>query len=412
MSDRGRLTETGGSTAHKAGWVLADTSTVIRDGYVETAHGVVRSVGRGRIPSECAVVDHGPGVIMPSLINAHTHLELSALKGKLPLKQGFRHWVRQLLNEREAAGTKTLCIEAARAITELKASGCCAVGDISTLGLTRDLISDSGLAGVWFQEYLGNINGRLICDPVASGPAAVSLAGHAPHTTSPELLVHLKQAAGRCGLPFSIHLAESEDEIDFLTTGRGQWADFLNERGIDFSGWPLPVKSPVRYLDVLGLLDSLTIAVHLIDADARDLDILCQNRVRICLCPRSNHTLHQRLPDIEKILSKGLAPCLGTDSLAGVDSLSMFDEMAYTADCFPAIPPAGIIEAATINGAEALGISKRYGTLNKGKQAQFIYVPVSAANSAKLFETLVHTAAAREIKICGNHKKRNEYQNE
>jgi len=379
------------SVIHKAGWVVIDPHTIIRNGFVHVDSGLIKDVGRGSCSGHIIgnVIDHGSGALLPVLINAHTHLELCALKDKVLPEKEFRNWVENLINLRNSIGSEHLETAAINGVKELIESGCGVIGEISTLGLTWEIVSNSRLAGVWFREFLGNdLHQDIKC--YKKNPFIKSIAGHAPHTLSPELLAGLKNRTRRENIPFSIHLAESEDEIIFLTTGKGIWADFMTERGIDFSGWNLPVETPVRYLEDLEVLDENTIAVHLIHAKEKDFEILLRHNVRVCLCLRSNFNLHDMMPDLTGMLKAGIKPCLGTDSLASTESLSIFDEMAFVSKSFPSIPPAEILAMATVNGATALGLDEMFGSLTPGKRADFVYVPVSVSNKSELQEALVN----------------------
>ncbi len=393
---------------HRAGWIIIDPDTIIQNGFIKVESGRITEVGQGKIHSTEHIIDHGSGVLLPAPVNVHTHLELSALKGKIPFEYGFRHWVRELIQQREAIGIEALKSGAIQGIKELKESGCCAVGEISTLGITKEIFSESSLAGVWFREFLGDNNPenqKLLTSHFSlltshfSLPASQSFAGHAPHTTSPELLVKLKNITRKYNRPFSIHLAESDDETEFLTTGKGAWADFLTERGIDFSDWGLPVKSPVKHTEQIGILDENTIAVHLIHADHADFETLLRHNVNICLCLRSNQNLHHRLPDIEGMLRVGIKPCIGTDSLASTDSLNIFDEMAFISCKFANILPAEILSMATVNGAKALGISDFFGSLIHGKYPAFVYLPLNISNQAAILDSVVN-AVENRLKVC------------
>ncbi len=386
------------SVVHRAGWILVNPWTIIENGYVRVCNGLIEEVGQGH-PGGGHILDHGPGAIMPGFVNAHTHLELCALKGRALFGKGFRLWVEQLINLRDAEEMENLLKGAKQGVKELIESGTGVVGEISTLGITKDILTTSSLAGIWFKEYLGNNSIAKIRCNEKKGRIVTSLAAHAPHTTAPELLVNLKNVAKKNNLPLSIHVAESEDEIRFLSTGKGEWADFLSERGIDFSGWSLPVESSVKYLNRLGLLDKKTIAVHLIHADKDDFEILLRDNVFVCLCFRSNHYLHQRLPDLTGMLDAGLKPCLGTDSLACVDSLSMFDETAFISNAFPLIPPSEILAMATINGANALNVEDRFGTLDPGKYGQFVYVPINATDKSGLLEAIINADFKGDCKV-------------
>ncbi|MEZ4528245.1 MAG: amidohydrolase family protein [Desulfobacterales bacterium] len=384
-------------TIHRARWLVADPQTILENGWLRIENGIVRETGRGRISASLPVQDHGAGVIIPALINAHTHLELSALKGKISFAHGFRPWVQMLLECRAAMKAEELQQGAESGIAELRRSGCIAVGEISTLGLTQEILHNSGLAGVWFREYLGGMEGFAEHSGNPCGSAQKeslfcfdSLAGHAPHTTSPELLKALKEKTRKYGLPFSLHLAESEDEWEFLHTGRGPWADFLTERGIDFSGWGLPVQNPVIYAHQLGLADEKSIFVHLLHAGYNDFELLKERGSHVCICPRSNHNLHARLPNLPEMLRAGLHPCMGTDSLASAESLNLFDEMSFTAKCFPEISPEQIFAMSTANGAAALGLADRLGSLVPGKCGIFNYIPISNCISSHLLERVIH----------------------
>ncbi|MDM8535285.1 amidohydrolase family protein [Desulfobacterales bacterium HSG17] len=389
---------------HRAGWIMVDSQRFIRNGYFKVENGIIQETGshnhsNSKNNNSKNVTDHGPGVIIPALVNAHTHLELSRLKGQIEFdrysldqfssNQGFQSWVRELLRLRETYTLEELENGAEIGIKELQDSGCGVVGDISTLGLAWDTLCKSGLAGVWFREYLGT---KIIeySFPEKNENLRASLAGHAPHTTSPAMLKSLSQTAQNQGSPFSLHLAESQDEIEFLTTGKGKWAEFLSERGIDFSDWGLPAKSPVRYINKMGLLNENLLLVHLIHSQIQEFEIIKNSGANVCICPRSNYNLHKQLPNLEQMLKTGIKPCMGTDSLASTQSLSMFDEMAFTASSFPNIKPEIILEMATINGAEALGLSQKFGSLEPGKAAVFIYLPLTADKVSDLLEKMIH----------------------
>jgi cytosine/adenosine deaminase-related metal-dependent hydrolase len=333
---------------------------------------------------------------MPALVNAHTHLELTALEGRVPTEGGFASWVPRLLAVREAAGTDALTKGAADGITRLTDAGCGLVGDIATLDLSWPSLLASELDGILFREILGtDPAGPPDLSDAHGGRLARSVAGHGPHTTSPPVLAGLKAAARRGRRPFSIHLDESEAERTFITTGKGPWADFLTQRAIDFTGWGLPAASPVAHADRLGLLDGDTIAVHLLGSDSSDFGLLKRRGVQVCICPRSNRHLHRRLPDLQGMLGAGLSPCLGTDSLASAPTLSLFDEMAFVRERFPDIPPAQILAMATRNGARALSMDRHYGTLSPGKRDRFLYLETGETRSSRILESIIDLRPGR-----------------
>jgi aminodeoxyfutalosine deaminase len=375
---------------HRAGWVVTDPWTIYKEGYVSIESGRINAIGTGNTPDGATVIDHGPGAITPALVNAHTHLELGALCGKLSFHNGFQQWVGDLLQQRATLSNAEITAGILLGKTELMETGCAVVGDISTLGASWEILSESGLAGVWFQEFLGNTFPAALSCREAIGRIHGALAGHAPHTSSPDLLTALKAITRRMGLPFSIHLSESEAEMEFITTATGAWADFLSSRGIDFSEWGLPAASPVSHLDRIGILDDKTLVVHLLHARKSDLDLLAKRGGTVCICPRSNENLHGKLPDLPGMMRAGLRICLGTDSLASVSSLSLWEEMKLVAIRFPMVSPADIWAMATVNGANALGFSDLFGKLTPGRIPAMLYVPVNASRPAAVLEKMVN----------------------
>ena len=384
-------------TAHRARWVVPDPATILDDAFVLTRGAQIIAVERGRLTPGAALVDHGPGLLMPGLINAHTHLELSALRGRLPLTGDFRAWVRQLIDQRDLLSAGEQVSGVRTAIAHLEASGCTAIGEVATRGLSAEPLAASGLAGVWFKELLGNPPGKA---PALTdvGNLRGALAGHAPHTTHPELLTRLKAICRRNQRPFCLHLAESADETEFITTARGSWAQLLDQRGIDYRDWPLPAPSPVVYADRLGLLDQNTLVVHALEADARDRAILAARGVSVCLCPRSNQHLHRRLPDVTAMVDQGVHLCLGTDSLASNTSLSLFDEMAFCLRHLPGLDPPALLAMATTGAALALGLGPGYGRLLAGGPAAMIYVDVAADSRQALLAQLLSLKPSTLIK--------------
>lgn len=370
---------------HKAGWVVIDSSLIIENGFLEIENGIIKDFGKKTAHEK--IIDHGPGVIMPPVVNTHLHLELSALKNCLPFDRGFDVWVKKLLKKRQALGKEKLIQAAGKAVLGLKQSGNLYVGDISTLGIIKPLLENSGLYGISFSEFLGS--DIASCFLQKNDLLSFSAAGHGPHTCSPQLLLALKKNSKQHMLPFSIHVAESDLESQFIHDRKGEWADFLTLRNIDWSSWETGSKTPVSYINDIGLLDPFTIAVHALNVSDDDIQMLAQSKAKVCVCPRSNQNLHGKIPDIEKMIQHGIRPALGTDSLASCDSLNIFDEMAFVKDNYPGLDPEAIFEMATINGAKALGLEQFTGTLSKGRTAHFLYRQVNAKNKKQVFQEIV-----------------------
>ena len=382
---------------HRAGWILINPWNIVHNGYVKVENNIIQEVLNDKtsldINTPESVIDHGSGVLMSPLVNAHTHLELSCFKDKLDVNSEFGNrfedWVRRLIHLRETTDKKIIVDHAAKSAVDLYNSGVLYAGDISTTGITKKVFEESPLFGVWFNEFLGaKVDKEEFSYIGKPGKFHCSVAGHAPHTSSPALLKQKKADANSAGLPFSIHVDESMAEREFITIGKGKWADFLKERKIDFYSWNLPQKSPVIHLLNHNLLDPLTLMVHVLNADDKDFELIKKSGAKVCVCPRSNKNLHGKLPDIAKMLRIGIKPAIGTDSLASCDSLSVFDEMKYIKKNFKKINPEILIAMATLYGADALGMGKYAGSLEKGKSAEMLYIPLEAKTETELLEKI------------------------
>jgi cytosine/adenosine deaminase-related metal-dependent hydrolase len=380
-----------GGYLHKAPFVVpvaADRSlpAVIIDGAVLTNNGRIVAVGayeelRG---AEALEVEHGAAVLLPALVNCHSHLELSHLArlGKVAGQAAgdMTGWIRTLLAEREQGNDSEEDIEMAawQALARLYRGGCRGLLDIGNLAASRDIAKNFKLNSRFFQEVLGltktaiEAGGALLA--AAANDNELCYTAHAPYSTAPELLEKLKARARRHDHLFPIHVAESADEIEFLATGRGRFRDFLEERGAWDGTFQAPGLSPIAYLDRLGVLDEKTLCVHCVQCTAADLAIMAARRTTACICPGSNRFLGVGVAPVPRMLERGIAVVLGTDSLASNPHLSLWQEMRVLAQDHPGLPPLEIIRMATINGAELLGLTGELGSLTPGCSASFLAV--------------------------------------
>jgi cytosine/adenosine deaminase-related metal-dependent hydrolase len=379
---------------HRARWAMLAPGRWLDNAALTVAGGKVVEVERG--PSSkpgASALDHGPGVIMPGLVNAHTHLSLSALSGKVQLASGFLAWVRELIEVRRRLPMPTATSAMEQVVSRLRETGVALVGEFGPHIPVAPALAAAGLSGTVWLEFLGD-DQDLPPLPRPMGEVNFAYAGHAPHTASPSLLSRIKAVDRRLGRPFSLHLAESEEELEFLATGKGRWADLLVEMGRDPSGWACRGRRPVELALELGLLDEDTLAVHLLRVTAEEIELFARSGARLCVCPRSNRNLHGSLPDIPAFLAAGLAPALGTDSLASVETISVFDEMRFVASNYPILSPDTILAMATVSGARALS-RPDLGSISPGQTARLMYVDVDAASPAEAAERLVRLPVQR-----------------
>jgi cytosine/adenosine deaminase-related metal-dependent hydrolase len=364
-----------------ASWVVPVAAPPIRGGCVAVSDGRVAWVGRrGEAGAPAGKLqDLGDGVLMPGLVNAHCHLELSALRRdparSAPRESEFVPWVAELVAGRTGLGAEKERKGAAEGMAELVQSGTVAVGDVSNGLAHLDLLRDSGLDGVVFYELIGwdparaeTILERAHLTLASLGPGApsVKLAAHAPYSVSPRLFGLMARRGVR-----AVHLAESPEESRFLREGGGALAAFLGERVGPVAFEP-PGTSPVLYLDSLGVLRPGLLAAHCVQTDAADRALLAERGVRVAVCPRSNRNLGVGIPPVPEMLKAGIRLCLGTDSAASAGALDLMQDMAALQREFPDLDPGTIVAMATAGGAEALGIPD-LGSLVPGNRAALAF---------------------------------------
>ena len=370
---------------HKAKWVMVEPEVWIENGIVEVTSGRISEVGKAHAGTD--VHDHGSGVILPALINAHAHLSLSCFSDRLRPGIGFVEWVKELIEARTAFSPQQIFTAAIQAADLVRQTGTGLVAEVGPWEPGAESITRAGLQGIVFLEMLGNST-ALPDVPDHCNGLSFSYAGHALHTTAPEMLRAVKAAAAKRESVWTFHLAESDAETEFLSTGAGSWADLLRSRGIDFTDWDLKSERPVARAERLGLLSPGTLAVHCLDVDRTDVNVLARSGASICVCARSNLALHGRLPLIEEFLDAGINVALGTDSLASSPSLNLFEEMAFVADNYPGLRPEVILGMASISGAMALRRSD-LGTIKPGQTPRLIFVELEADSAEEAAQQLV-----------------------
>lgn len=354
------------------------------------------STDNGRIVGveDCAAngaIDLGCVAIMPALVNAHTHLELSYLREKVPPTEKFLDWIRTIMATRrqypDPADSRIL--DAARAaIAEARASGTGLLGDISNTLVTAPLLREASMPAQVFYELLGfnaehpesvvrDARGRADAAEAADGPVGVSLAPHAPYSVSPGLFAAIRSDLdAHPGQVTSVHLGESPEESQFIGRGTGPWRALLEELGVWSDRWEAPGTSPVEYLDQLGFLDRRVLVVHGVQFDGDDLDRLRSRDITIVSCPRSNQHVGVGAPPLEAFYAMNVKVAFGTDSLASAPDLNLFAELVEARRLAPRVPARALLESATRQGAVALGFESDYGTIEAGKRADLIAVRV------------------------------------
>jgi cytosine/adenosine deaminase-related metal-dependent hydrolase len=365
----------------RARWVLPIAQPPIAGGWVTVTDGRITAVGGPDTYRPGA--DDGPvlhAAILPGLVNAHAHLELSWMRDQVRPAPSMPQWVDRLMALRRTVGHEPPA-PILDAIGEARAAGTALVGDITNTLAAYEPLADSQMSAAIFRELLGfNVPDpeRLVADVRAQleklSPIEwlrPSIVPHAPYSVSPELLRAI--AAARQG-PLSIHLGESAEEVQFLRDGTGAWHALLARLGVWNEAWIPPACSPVDYIERHGLLNEQLLAVHCVQLDDADLHKLAGARATLVTCPRSNRWTGAGLPPIERFYASGVRVAVGTDSLASVEDLNVFGELALMRELAPSVPARSLLESATVHGASALGFGHELGTIEPGKRAQLIAV--------------------------------------
>jgi aminodeoxyfutalosine deaminase len=374
---------------HHGRWVLPIAVPPIRDGWVAVDRGRIVAVGGAEdpVPASAGAPEperhrHGTQAILPGLVNAHTHLELSWLRGRVPPADSMPDWAARLIAARRSAGRDPVA-PIVDAIADARAAGTALVGDVGNTDAAFGPLIESPLSAHVFREVLGfNVANPLAV--VADASAALgrlassprvrwSIVPHAPYSVAPGLLRTIGDAPAEC--VFSIHLGESRDELEFLQSAGGKWRVLLETLGVWTPAWTAPGSGPVDYLDRLGLVNERLLAVHAVQLTDPELERLARARATIVTCPRSNRWTGAGDPPIDRFYASGANVALGTDSLASVDDLNVFAELA-AARSLSTVPARSLLASATAVGAAALGFGHELGTLEPGRRAELIAVDV------------------------------------
>ncbi len=377
-----------------AEWVLPIAEAPIPRGLVTIEEGVVR--GTGHWPAAepgppTGAVFLGRVALLPALVNAHTHLELSHLHGRVPSGPSFDAWVRALMALRRAEARRDgpeVAAAAGRAIAQARACGTGLVGDVGNTFVSVPLLRAAGMPALVFHELIGfntpdpagqvaAARARIDELGVESQDVRIGLAPHAPYSVSPGLFAAIREDLdAHPGARSSVHLAESPAEVELLRHGTGPARDMLVHLGAWTDDWDVPGGSPVEYLSALGLLDPRVLVVHGVQLDGGDLERVRAAGATIVCCPRSNRHVGAGEPPIEAFHAVGVEVALGTDSLASVEDLNLFAELAETRRLAPRVPARALLRSATLTGARALGLDDTFGSIEPGRRAALVAVRV------------------------------------
>lgn len=354
-----------------ADYIFTGSGTFIKEGIIKVDNeGKILEVSTDAGERSDSIVYEG--IICPGFVNAHCHLELSHLKGKIEPGTGLTGFIKDLVEQRQAPEEESFAAME-QADADMSANGIVAVGDISNSVLSFHIKKNSRIHYHTFIELLG-LNPASAPDILERGLQMLELAGpdasltvHAPYSISAELL---QQTARHTDSAFlSIHTQESPEEDLFLMDKKGRFPELYHRLGIETDLYIPPGKNSVSFL-----MDHLpekkkVLFVHntYIKNTGKKL---AENHTDAwwCLCPNANLYIEKRLPDIHLFIRDKERVVLGTDSLASNQGLSILDEMKTLHACFPQIPLETLLQWGTFNGAVFLEVDQNLGSIEAGKK--------------------------------------------
>ncbi len=357
---------------------------LVRDGLVID----VLPWGKASLPPDTHVRDLGPICLAPACINAHLHLELSHLAGKTCWGKGFTAWLASLI---PLLGSPPDAECVADACADMLHTGTLYAGNVAGslaggMALVDAASRETGLIVRHFCEWFGfgvpfvdaqrpwPPRCRAYVTAHAATAAYSAPAGHALYSTGPDVLAAAHADCRRMGGVFSIHLAESPEETELLASGGGPLRQLYDTIVLP-GDWSPPGLRPLTYAMKLGLLSPGTLAVHGVQLNAQEIDVLAASGAALCLCPRSNYNLGVGLPLLRVMMESGCLLCLGTDGLTSNRNLDVRQEAIWLRETFD-VPPEALIRFLTVNGAAALNLTGRgAGRLEPGGPAHFCVIP-------------------------------------
>jgi cytosine/adenosine deaminase-related metal-dependent hydrolase len=384
---------------------IVDGGLLIRDGIVcavDKASALIREFATE--PHD----DLGRAALLPGLVNAHTHLELTGLHGRLPIGKSFTDWAIALLDLRSGLDNEFFAASARLGVTALLRSGVTCVADVAASGSSVAPLKAAGLRGVIFQEILGphpeqaieRLDAaekalRLLQLQATDSLLSVGLSPHAPYSLSESLLLRCAELLRRQRLPATIHVAESPEEVAYIGLGLGPIATkLLPAVGRHSPSHRVCGESPIALLDRAGLLSDRLTAVHGVQIGISDLQLLKQRGVALAVCPRSNHYLMVGTAPLPRCLAASLRVGLGTDSLASNETLSLWDEMRFAHQLYgEAVTAQQLVTMATLGGAAALGMADTIGSFTPGKRADLTALTIDRVDDADPYESLLDQAS-------------------
>jgi cytosine/adenosine deaminase-related metal-dependent hydrolase len=385
-----------------ARWVFPVSGPPISDGILTIAGERIVSVEPGG--RRTAEVDLGDVAILPGFVNAHTHLDLSGLRGRCPPSADFTAWLRQVIAHRRVMTTEQIDSNVRAGLAESLRHGTTLLGDITAGGASWSILADAPIRSVVFYEMLGLTKERAdqswerasawLETHSATERCRPGLSPHAPYSVRSDLFLRAALLARDRNCPLAVHLAESREELELLHHQRGPFVAFLNDLGVwDADGLVLNPDSIMRLCNQ----SDLNLFVH--------CNYLTQStsipyHSTVIYCPRTHAAFGHAPHPFRQFLQRGIRIALGTDSLASNPDLSILAEIRHLHRQCPDVAGDLLLRMATLSGAEALGWAEETGSLEAGKSADLVVVPRAPGTDRDPYQQLLNSDLPVQRVLC------------
>lgn len=410
-----------------AQYVFPVTSDPITNGAVLVRDGKIRDVGQAdmlklRYPDE-ETVDYGLAAVMPGLVDLHTRLEKTVLRG-VAHDVPYATWILSILELGSRLEVSDWYDSAIIGGLDALSSGITTVADITSTGAACTAAQKLGLRGVIYREVAAMDKSRVPYairsaendilhwrEEVDQDRITIGIAPGAVYAIHPSVFTQVSECARKMDLPVAMRLAGSREEYNFVKRGSSMFAVHTmddSKRGyVEIPPWMPTGVTPVRYALNWGAFESSNVLViHAVHVDDDDIKKLREYDVSICTCARSNAQLGMGIAPLGAFLRAGLNVGFGTDSPAATESIDMISEMRMSMliqrafDTRRFLDSSTVLELATIGGARALGIDDKVGSLEIGKCADLIAVDLSSSYQtpdADPVSAVVNTCSSSDV---------------
>ena len=385
-----------------ARWIFPVSSPPLSDGLLTIAGERIVSVEpRG---GRSADRDLGDVAILPGFVNAHTHLDLSGLRGKCTPCTDFTAWLRQVIAHRRSMTPQQIEADVRAGLAESLRHGTTLLGDIAAGGASWPILEAAPVRSVVFYEMLGLTKERAEQSLEAANTWLAThppmkrcrpgLSPHAPYSVRSDLFERAVLLARSLTCRLAVHLSESREELELLHQRRGPFVPFLKDLGVwDADGLASSPTSIMKMCD--RYIPTIFVHGNYLSRSQR-----MQRHSTIIYCPRTHRAFGHASHPFRHFLKRGIRVALGTDSLASNPDLNILAEMRHLHRHYPDVPGDVLLRMATLSGAQALGWADETGSLEAGKSADLVVVPLEARAEVDPYKRLLESDLSAQRVLC------------